>query len=439
MEGMFFSIALITSDFIQFLLQGLFILSIYKCKWDYKHLALFTLINVLANDLPRFFIPQYLPALNLLIYLLSLFLTFKYVLKLTTLRSLLGSFILMLINTATEYIVMALLKISFQDKFVVLEWVNSPLHILLMRNTANFLCLFNLLVVRYFKMSLLVNEDVHNKKVLGIIINTLITLIFIVPNTLFFQNSIAKVPIEVIVFNAVSVLVLVALSLYNTIKSQELEAKKQEVAFQKLYNSTLSDLNDTLRGFKHDFNNIVQVMSGYLELENYEGLKQFFSQLQTEARTVNNIAPLNSYVKDNPAIYGLLLAKLSYAEILDIRFEIDVSAQISIGTVKIYDFCKVLGILIDNALEAASESSKKYAQLTINQVTSKNILEIHIRNTYGNPVEIHNIFTNGFTTKQNHSGFGLWEVQKIMSKYKNFYLFTNMKEDLFIQRIEISL
>lgn len=87
-----------------------------------------------------------------------------------------------------------------------------------------------------------------------------------------------------------------------------MEYLKQCIEFEKQYTSTLNDMLFSLRGFKHDYNNMLQVIDGYILSNDLEGLKKFHSQMMSESRKINNITPLNSYIKDNPAIYGLILS-----------------------------------------------------------------------------------------------------------------------------------
>ncbi len=237
-------------------------------------------------------------------------------------------------------------------------------------------------------------------------------------------------------FNAFAVLVLLILSFYNSIKSSELEVKSREVEFQKDYIKTLNDIIDGLRGFKHDFNNNIQVIGGYIALNDINGLKKYYQQLQSDTRKINNTIPLSRYVKNNPALYGLLLSKLSFAELKDIQFVINIIDEYNIEKIKIYDLCKILGILLDNALEAAYESSKKYVELSISK-DSKNAIVIEIINSYSGELNKDKIFENGYTTKSGHSGFGLWEVKKIIDRNKNCSLETSVNDMLFTQKLEI--
>ena len=68
-------------------------------------------------------------------------------------------------------------------------------------------------------------------------------------------------------------------------------------------------LHDNVRGFKHDFNNIVQAIGGYLSADNLEGLRAYYKDLLEECQINNNLAVLNPELINNPAIYSLLADK----------------------------------------------------------------------------------------------------------------------------------
>ena len=105
---------------------------------------------------------------------------------------------------------------------------------------------------------------------------------------------------------------------------------------------------------------------------------------------------------------------------------------------KIYEFGKVLGILLDNAIDAAEKSNEKVINISFRRDNKNNRDIVLIENGYSNKsVDTEAIFNKGFTEKENHSGIGLWEVRKILSKNNNINLFTTKTDDLFKQQLEI--
>ena len=425
------------STILFFVIQGSLVLLIFNKKQEIKLILFFAIVNAAARDFLLSVLGRYIASMSLLVYILVIVLTIKLIFKLKLLQTICAASFLIILSAIFNSIVVAILKISIGTalNYSVLE--KSFTYMLIGKNLSNLLLFVTVLLIYYFKMKIVISEDLNRKKVFGIIVNALVSCIIVIPNMLFFENNVDIIPLELVIFNAISILLLFILGVYNSIRSGELETKKLEVEFQKLYINTLNDSIDGMRGFKHDYNNTVQAIGGYLSLNNIDGLKKYYQQMQADSRVVNNFFPLNSYVKDNPAIYGLLLSKLSYAELNNIQFVINITTKIDIGNVKVFDFCKIFGILLDNALEAAVDSSKNYIELFISKRNSLNGIIIEILNSYQGEINTEVIFDNGFTTKEGHSGFGLWEVKKILSKYKNCCIKTYASNDIFTQQIVI--
>lgn len=412
-------------------------LAIFNRKFEWKRLFVFAIVNSLGREIGAVIFAQYNPIIYLALYIIIMIMSFRYIIGFKYIHSLFSVCTLIIIGTGVEYINTAILRAIFHDNFDIKIWLTNFIKTAVMRNTANLLLLLFVLLAVYFKLKINIPLDISKRRVFSIVINVLLTVILIVPNMIFFQNTTIKISVTLITFNAVSVLILLALGIYNSVKTGELETKRQEVEFQNLYIQTLNDSIDGLRGFKHDFNNMVQVIGGYLALGDLNGLKQYHEKIQSESRMINNVMPLNSYVEGNPAVFGLLLSKISYSELWNIKFSVNVLCTINTGSMDNYYFCKVLGILLDNALEAAKETEEKYVELFIKQINKERSLIVEIKNSFSGLVEIENIFKNGYTTKQDHSGFGLWEVRKIVSKQNNCSLETHICDNILTQFLRI--
>ena len=104
----------------------------------------------------------------------------------------------------------------------------------------------------------------------------------------------------------------------------------------------------------------------------------------------------------------------------------------------VYEFTRILGILLDNAIEASATSNEKIINLTFrNDIRTSRQLVI-IENTYSNKdVNTENIFEKGISSKDNHTGLGLWTVKKILSKNHNVNLSTSKDNKFFSQQLEI--
>ena len=204
------------------------------------------------------------------------------------------------------------------------------------------------------------------------------------------------------------------------------------------YNKTLHILHDSVRGFKHDFDNIVTTIGGYVKTNDMEGLKKYYSQLEEDCQKVNNLYLLNPDIINNPGIYNLLTTKYSEAVEKDIKINLTILLDLNNLHMKIYEFARILGILLDNAIEAASECDDKIINVIFRNDSKNNVNLIIIENTFKDKdVDLDNIFNKGISGKENHTGLGLWEVRKLIKKNSNINLYTSKNNKYFSQQLEI--
>lgn len=250
------------------------------------------------------------------------------------------------------------------------------------------------------------------------------------------------IPFYLIILGTLILLIYFIISLYSLIRTNKLELTKEQLEKEKLYNQTLTVLYDKIRGFKHDFNNIVQGIGGYISTNNMDGLREYYSQVLDDCQKVNNLALLSPDVINNPAIYSLITAKYHKAMEHGIKIDLEVFMDLTNINMKIYLLTRVLGILIDNAIEAAKDCEEKEIIITFRKDIQKNKQLFIIQNTYSNKdVNIDEIFEKGKTSKANNDskshGLGLWEIRQLLKKNNNLNLYTTKTEKYFKQQFEI--
>ena len=107
----------------------------------------------------------------------------------------------------------------------------------------------------------------------------------------------------------------------------------------------------------------------------------------------------------------------------------------------VYDFSRILGILLDNAIEAASQCEKKNIKIEIRDIKPRKCQILTIENTYSNKnIEISRLSEKGYTSKTNdkeNHGIGLWQVAKMVKKHNNVLLDTSKDEEYFRQELAI--
>ena len=157
---------------------------------------------------------------------------------------------------------------------------------------------------------------------------------------------------------------------------------------------------------------------------------------------MNGLDFLTNREIDNPAIYGILISKYRIAEKNNIKMNIDILANMSKLKEKSYVVSRMLGILLDNALEATKDCEEKIVNVQFIKEEESNKKMIIIENTYSNKdVDTEKIFEKNYTTKkaQGNSGLGLWKINDILRKDSSFDLYTSKDEEMFRQELEIYL
>ena len=279
------------------------------------------------------------------------------------------------------------------------------------------------------------------KKSRTLLIFNAISLILIIVSQFYlvmFYNT--SLPIYITSISIIGLLAYFLLSIYSILNISRLEITSRDLEQAQLYNKTLAILHDGLRAFKHDFHNIVHAIGGYVDTEDLEGLRKYYSQLLTDCQRVNNLTGLSPETINHPAIYNVLANKYHKANETGIKINLEIFLDLSEidKSMKIYEFTRILGILLDNSIEAAKECDEKLINLTIRKDEHKHQLLLVIENTYKNKnVDTEKIYEKGFSTKTGNTGLGLWEVRQILKRNDNLNLFTSKDSEYFKQQLEI--
>ena len=426
--------------FVEIYLYMILFLPILKIDSTKKAKLLFVLVFSSVSIINMFFVPApYYTFINALSIPVLVFFIFKCGLLKAILAEIVTYVITIILSTLTALLYLSVAQIS------IAEANSLPIHKLLLSILLHISLYLTYKLFLKYKITISVSklEKFKFKNVSLIILNFLIGSVAIGFEAYLMFNYIDFMP-TTFVFSSLFVLLLYfILSIFSLIRTNNLELTKQNLEEQKMYNKTLSVLHDNIRGFKHDFYNMVQAIGGYLSTENIDGLKTYYKDLLTDCQINNTLSVLNPELINNPALYSLLCNKYYCADELDIKMEIEVMMDLSNLNIKMYELTRILGILFDNAIEAASQCENKIVNITFRKDTKKNIDLIIIKNTYTNKdVNIDRIFEKGFSTKaeidsaKNH-GLGLWEVRKNLKKHKNLNLFTTKDDTFFTQQFEI--
>ena len=295
-----------------------------------------------------------------------------------------------------------------------------------------------ILIIKNKNISLKILDNLDNKNKTIIILNFIFGFFYIIMQCILTINYINILPVIFTFLNFICLLVYFTLSFYSLTKVINLVTTTQKLESAEEYNKTLHILHDSVRGFKHDFDNIVTTIGGYIKTNDMKGLESYYSQLEEDCSKVNNLYILNPDIINNPGIYNLLTTKYAEADEQGIKINLTFLLDLNNLHMKIYEFARILGILLDNSIEAASECDEKVLNIDFRNDTKNNRNIILIENTYKDKnVDINQIFNKGFSGKENHTGLGLWEIRQILHKNNNVNLHTTKNDKYFSQQLEI--
>lgn len=412
------SIIFFLLSFIEASVSMLLFTTIFDMKSSRKSKIIYVFLVAIVGSIIRIFIPDPFGSfINILFILCSI----KFVFKASWLKALLSEFVMIALSTVLE-----LFMFKFYQTVLNIPYDNVmtfPIYRILF-TLSIYLCIYILYrIIRYFKFNIKLENMTRKNKVL-FVINTLLGILAIGTQFYLIVFYSDKMPIYITITSILSLLAYFVISFYSLLSTDKLDTTTRDLEEAQLYNKTLTILHDSIRGFKHDFHNIVQSIGGYADRGDLEGLRVYYRQLLQDCGRTNNLTALNPEVINNPAIYNVLATKYHKAD--EIGVQINLGIFINLNEIekhmKIYEFTRILGILLDNAIEAAAECENKIIHVSFRKEQNRRRLLVIIDNTYKNKdINVDKIYEKDFSTKskETNSGLGLWEVRQILKKNNN--------------------
>lgn len=250
-------------------------------------------------------------------------------------------------------------------------------------------------------------------------------------------------PQNTIVFNCVLFFVYFVLSsllLINIVSStkknlqmqQELEAAKQ----LQEYTETIEYHASQMREFKHDYLNILLTLDELIhDSDNKKLITYFDEQIKPtghEVQTINTGLVALKHIGDT-AVKSLIYTKLSFALSKGIELHLFLNFDIPEFPMKSMDLAKLLGIYLDNAIEAALTAEKPEISVVF---TKTNGISLEITNNYaGEKPCLSRLTEKGYSLKDENRGLGLTQAEQILNQYPQIIHTVEVRETSFLQTI----
>ena len=234
--------------------------------------------------------------------------------------------------------------------------------------------------------------------------------------------------------------ILIFYHMYDILKkNHELSLQQTQAAIMQDYARRMESLYQDVRGFRHDYRNILATMQNYIDGENTEALKEYFH------KTILRDIPVLSddsfllgrlHQLEDDAVKSLLYTKAVAILNHDIHFELEVAERIPVLPMDSLALCRILGILLDNALEAALDSAEKSLRISIVAVDIAVIFMI-TNSTPPLSLPLNRLSERGTSSKAGHDGIGLATVRELLDPLPCVELSTKYRDTVFCQTLKI--
>ncbi len=191
---------------------------------------------------------------------------------------------------------------------------------------------------------------------------------------------------------------------------------KREVDIQKVNIERINQLNNTLRGQRHDFLNNLQVVYSLIQMGEFEDSKEYIEQVYKDIKKVSKILRTS-----NAAINALIQAKIVDAEDKNISITLKINSRLDYIKNRSWEICRILSNLMDNAIYELNSSDLDKKDITLEIYEELSWYIFIVKNT-GSKIDekiINRIFEPSFTTKGSKGqGMGLAIVKEIVQNQK---------------------
>lgn len=219
---------------------------------------------------------------------------------------------------------------------------------------------------------------------------------------------------------------------------KKLAAQKEIIVSQQRYEQDLEEIRQEVRTFRHDYKNLLAGLSAQAEDGNLEQLQSALTELDAgfERRMGERIQTSTQLGNVQiPQVRSLLLQKLAGMQEKNIDCRLEVLCPVKETLMDPWDFTRCLGILLDNAAEAALETETPWVETIL--LADPNGLTLRISNPCRQMLPADQIWKEGMSTKGEGRGLGLVSYQHLVDSCPQASSFTEMSHGVFVQKLRV--
>jgi len=244
-----------------------------------------------------------------------------------------------------------------------------------------------------------------------------------------YLKTILILSMTIIIFVVIGTVFLIL----SHLKEIKINTEKKQIMERNTYIKELERKNNELRRFKHDYKNFLLSLSTSLNSNNVnnDAIQKLLKYADTNIDSNLTVENSNLYHMNDELIRGIIITKLMLAKDKNIKTNFEIEQNTSIPKEFSVEVTRILGILLDNAIDACSQTDNP--ELDFALVSFDDHIEFIVKNSIANKsdIDLGKIYNNGYTTKNNHSGLGLSTVKKMIDANSKMLLQTKIDDKFF--------
>jgi len=357
--------------------------------------------------------------INLLVGFISVFMINRENLSKTLANIIIVYLIFFIIEIITSSVVMiiGIVDLDIFDTNILLKAIITIIDLTLLY----FICSIKLIINYAYKIS----NKVKNNTLLIVLI-AISLIVFIISDIRYYETFNDTIYISnIIILICIIIMLLFIIKTYidNTREKQKTEAI---LYFMRKYERII----DEDRINKHELLNdllFLKSISNKNSKDYNESLDNLIDKFTNKGIKIKNVYNLPSGLK------GIFYYKLYGLDDkgFDININVSKKVLVSLKKIKYDDFItlyKIIGIVLDNAIEASNKTKNKYILIDIYE--NENIV-IEINNSYKGNIDLNMINEKYYSTKGKNRGIGLYIINNIIRNNNNISLKQSISNNIF--------
>ena len=218
-------------------------------------------------------------------------------------------------------------------------------------------------------------------------------------------------------------------------------AAQQEIKQREsllFYLQEIEQQQTSIRKFKHDLQNLFSIMDIFVQQGDWAGMAQFYPKV----REASSLITKNEFVLEGLSrinvreVKSILLAKFATAQNFGLDTKLEVSEEINVVCVDSISLVRMLGIILDNAIEELVYLGE--GQFFVSCFISEDSVNFVVRNNCRESMPpAAQMRQLGFSTKGPTRGIGLNNLHELSSSLPNVVLMTDVNNGIFEQTLII--